>query len=55
VTYSSTTNLGCMSRFIVLGCVTSGTRLVFYGTEGVGYLLLDDLHDAMLTSWSNVL
>ncbi len=24
-----------MSRFIVLVCVTSGTRLVFYMTEGV--------------------
>jgi hypothetical protein len=36
VTHSSTTNLDRgMSRFVVLGCVTSSTRLVFYGTEGV--------------------
>ena len=36
VTYSSTTNLDRgMSRFVVLGDVTSSTRLVFYGTEGV--------------------
>jgi hypothetical protein len=33
---SSTTNLDRgTSRFIVLGCVTSSTMLVFYGTEGV--------------------
>lgn len=25
----------CISRFVVLGCVTFGTRLVFYGTDGV--------------------
>ena len=24
-----------MSRFVVLGCVTSSTKLVFYGKEGV--------------------
>ncbi len=36
VTHSSTTNLDRgTSRFIVLGCVTSSTRLVFYGTKGV--------------------
>jgi hypothetical protein len=36
VTYSSIMNLDRdMSRFVVLGCVTSGTRLIFYGTEGV--------------------
>ena len=36
--YSSTMNLNRgMSRFVVvvLGCVTSSTRLVFYRTEGV--------------------
>ena len=25
----------CMSKFVVLGCVISGIRLIFYGTEGV--------------------
>ena len=29
-----------MSRFVVLGCVASGTRLVFYGMEGVGFTLV---------------
>ncbi len=39
VIYSSTMNLDiCISRFVVLGCVTSGTRLVFYGTKGVDSL-----------------
>ncbi len=36
VIYHSTTNLDrCISRFIVLGCVTFSTKLVFYGTERV--------------------
>lgn len=34
--YYSTMNINiCISRFVVLGCVTFGTRLVFYGTDGV--------------------
>ncbi len=37
VTYSSTINLDRgIFRLIVRGCITSSTRLVFYGTEGVG-------------------
>ncbi len=37
VTHSSTTNLNRgMSRFVVLGCVTSSTRLVFYGFNEKG-------------------
>ena len=28
-----------MSRFILLGCVTSSSRLVFYGMEGVLFSL----------------
>lgn len=36
VIHSSTTNLDRdMSRFVVLECVTSSTKLIFYGTEGV--------------------
>ena len=26
---------GVIFRFIVIGCVICGTRLIFYGTEGV--------------------
>jgi hypothetical protein len=27
----------CMSRFVVLECITSGSRLFFYRTEGVEF------------------
>jgi hypothetical protein len=41
VTHYSTMNLDKgMSRFVILGCVTSSTRLIFYGTEGVVFIFV---------------
>jgi hypothetical protein len=60
VTYSSTANLDrgmSISRFVVLGCVTSGTRLVFYGTEGVktkSSTNLDILHEKIQITYLTI-